>query len=116
MLLPPAAWASKTYYVSSGAGAGARQAGDDANPGTKALPFKTLPKAVAALQSGDTLVVRGSEYHTVNGLTKAQGPSLIPSGTSWGERDDPQGIPGREARHAPLHAGGCEGGRDHLPR
>ena len=59
---PPAAWASRTYNVSSGASAGARQAGDDANPGTDALPFKTLSNAVAALQSSDTLVVRGGEY------------------------------------------------------
>ncbi len=71
------------YYVSSGVGAGAQTAGNDANPGTAAQPFKTLRKAISVLGPGVTLFVRGGEYDTVNGLIDGSGNSVIPSGSSW---------------------------------
>ena len=74
---------SGSYYVSSGMGVGAQAAGNDDNPGTLAQPFKTLQKAISMLKAGNTLVVRGGEYDTVNGLTTYGGASIIPSGTSW---------------------------------
>lgn len=36
--------------------------GHDLNPGTQALPWQTMKKAVESLQPGDTLVVRGGSY------------------------------------------------------
>jgi parallel beta-helix repeat protein len=43
-----------TYYVAT--------TGDDSNPGTQTLPFKTLTKAMGVLASGDTLYIRGGTY------------------------------------------------------
>lgn len=43
---------TKIYYVSP--------AGNDANPGTAAAPFKTLTKGVSAVVAGDTLMVLGT--------------------------------------------------------
>ncbi len=42
------------YYVSL--------SGNDANAGTRASPYRTLPKGVRALAPGDTLYVRGGTY------------------------------------------------------
>lgn len=39
--------------------------GDDSNPGTVDAPWLTMKKAVASLQPGQTLFVRGGEYHSV---------------------------------------------------
>ncbi|MDQ4044485.1 MAG: DNRLRE domain-containing protein, partial [Chloroflexota bacterium] len=38
-------------------------AGDDANPGTLERPWRTLPHAIPHLRAGQTLYVRGGEYH-----------------------------------------------------
>lgn len=46
--------AGQTYYVSP--------AGSDTNPGTEAAPWKTLAKATAALQAGDTAVFEDGVY------------------------------------------------------
>jgi parallel beta-helix repeat protein len=46
--------ASNTYYVSP--------TGNDSNPGSSTAPFKTFPKAVSALQPGDTLQVLAGTY------------------------------------------------------
>src|SRR4051812_5714365 len=43
-----------TIYVSS--------AGDDANPGSLALPFKTINKAAQLAEPGDTVTVRAGIY------------------------------------------------------
>jgi len=43
-----------TYYLSP--------AGSDGNPGTSALPWKTLRKAAAAVRAGDTVIVRDGTY------------------------------------------------------
>jgi len=65
------------YYVSTD--------GNDRNTGTVRAPFKTLQKAIPLLKPGQTLIVRGGEYDTVNGLirTDGSGLSIIPSGASW---------------------------------
>lgn len=43
-----------TYYLSP--------SGSDSNPGTSALPWKTLHKAAAAVRAGDTVIVRDGTY------------------------------------------------------
>ncbi len=45
----------KSYYVST--------QGNDANPGTQALPFKTIGKAAAVVVAGDTVLIRGGTYY-----------------------------------------------------
>ena len=39
--------------------------GNDANPGSLKQPFRTLAKAAAALQPGDTCILRGGVYREV---------------------------------------------------
>ena len=60
-------WAG-TYYVSL--------AGDDAHPGTVALPFATISKGASVLTPGDKLQLMEGVY-AQNLVYK------IPSGTSW---------------------------------
>ncbi len=48
-----------TYYVSA--------EGNDANPGSLDQPWQTIQKAVNTTVAGDTILVRGGEYVTVNG-------------------------------------------------
>jgi parallel beta-helix repeat protein len=43
-----------TYYLSP--------SGSDSNPGTSALPWKTLAKAAAAVRAGDTVILRDGTY------------------------------------------------------
>lgn len=43
--------------------------GDDLNPGTIAQPFGTLAKAVAVVQPGDTIYVRGGSYSIISPIT-----------------------------------------------
>jgi hypothetical protein len=43
------------YYVATG--------GDDSNPGTAEMPWRTLTKAALEPQAGDTVLIRGGEYH-----------------------------------------------------
>ena len=50
----PVSAAANTYYVSP--------TGSDSNPGSSTAPFKTFPKAVSALQPGDTLQVLSGTY------------------------------------------------------
>ena len=83
----------QTYYVSSGVGLGAQAVGNDSNPGTVAQPFKTLQKAIPLLKPGYTLMVRGGEYDTVNGLANGSN-SIIPSGASWSNPVTIQAYPG----------------------
>lgn len=45
---------SATYYVST--------LGSDANPGTLALPFKTITKAVSVVVAGDIIYLRGGSH------------------------------------------------------
>jgi len=52
------------YYVST--------AGEDTNPGTLDLPFRTIPRAVTAANAGDTIYVRGGThvYSTTISISK----------------------------------------------
>ncbi len=43
-----------TYYVA--------ETGNDANPGTEALPFETIQKAADMVQGNDTVLIRGGTY------------------------------------------------------
>jgi len=61
-----------TYYVATD--------GDDANPGTEALPFRTLSKGVTVVGPHDTLLVKNGTY---TGSSELSG---MRSGLSW---DDP---------------------------
>jgi len=47
--------APSTYYVASG--------GDDSNPGTEALPWKTVTKAAETLVAGDTVYIKEGTYN-----------------------------------------------------
>ncbi len=57
-----------TFYVAT--------SGSDANPGTAALPFRTMYRAGSAMRAGDVVVLRAGTYQEaiVNNF---------PSGTSW---------------------------------
>lgn len=80
-----------TYYLAT--------SGNDNNPGTETLPFKTLKKAVLLLRPGDTLLIRAGEYDTGAGLSGAlshNGASIIPSGTSWGTPVTLKAYPGEK--------------------
>lgn len=57
--LPPAPQAT-TFWVDA-------QAGDDLNPGTQALPFKSLTHAVAAAGAGTTIHAAPGLYDSANG-------------------------------------------------
>ena len=57
---PEAKETGKSYYVAT--------TGDDGNPGTKAAPWKTLQKAVASVQPGDTVRIKAGEYFVGAGL------------------------------------------------
>jgi parallel beta-helix repeat protein len=52
--LTPVEAAAKTYYVAP--------TGKDTNPGTEALPFLTMQKAVNVMQPGDTTLVKNGTY------------------------------------------------------
>lgn len=43
--------------------------GNDANPGTLAMPFRTIPKAIAVAAPGDTIYVRGGAYALSNSIS-----------------------------------------------
>ncbi len=83
-----AASTANVYYVST--------VGDDRNPGTLGAPFASLRKAVSVLKPGDTLLVRGGEYDTVNGLTRDGANSAIPSGLSWNQPVTIKAYPGEQ--------------------
>ena len=50
----------RTYYVSL--------RGDDANPGTKSRPWRTIRYACSRLRAGDTLIIEPGDYGVVNGV------------------------------------------------
>lgn len=85
--VPPVVGAS--YYLATN--------GDDTNPGTLALPFKTIQKSAPLLKPGQTLIVRGGEYDTGNlSLTSDGNQTIIPSGTSWANAVTIKAYPGEK--------------------
>jgi parallel beta-helix repeat protein len=59
------------YYVSPG--------GNDSNPGTRALPFRTISKGLSMVKAGNTLYLIGGSYSEgINSRT-----ATIPCGSSW---------------------------------
>ncbi len=63
------------YFVDAGAG-------DDANDGSKAKPWRTVQHGVRRLKPGDTLYLRGGVYHETVSLTRsgtAEAPIVIAS-------------------------------------
>jgi parallel beta-helix repeat protein len=57
------AFAASVYYVAT--------TGSDSNPGTEALPWRTIQKGVSNLQPGDTLYIRGGIYQEVVYVSKS---------------------------------------------
>jgi hypothetical protein len=85
-----------SFYVSN--------AGDDANPGTLAAPFKTLAKAVPLLQPTNKLVVRQGTYDTA-GFTKQGADTIFNTGLSWTQPIQIHAAPGEKVifvRDPPL--------------
>jgi hypothetical protein len=64
-LTMPVAWAAE-YHVS--------QTGSDQAPGTAAAPFRTLAKAAAALQPGDTCMIHAGTYRETMTLPRSGEP------------------------------------------
>lgn len=67
---------SNTYYVDVN-----NPNASDNNPGTEALPFRTIQKAVTVVQAGDTILVKPGTYHELvefNGSRHAQGTASHP--------------------------------------
>ncbi len=75
--------------------------GNDTNPGTSSLPFKTIKKGVSILRPGDTLFIRGgtyAEYISSNDFK-------LPSGTSWTSAVTISGYPGETVIMRPNSTG-----------
>lgn len=64
-----------TYYV-------AKTGSDSTGTGTSTNPFKTIPKGVAKLRAGDTLIVRAGIYTETTPSKTAYGVVLQTSGTA----------------------------------
>jgi parallel beta-helix repeat protein len=60
-----------TYYVAT--------TGNDSNPGTLELPFRTIIKGVSILKPGDTAFVRAGTYREYIDTNQ----TVFPSGVSW---------------------------------
>src|SRR5208282_2262319 len=67
-----AARAGTTYYVATN--------GDDKNPGTSALPLKTIARAADLVNPGDTVLVRNGVYAERD--SQGDGVSLKRGGTA----------------------------------
>jgi Right handed beta helix region len=63
--------AATTYYVATN--------GNDANPGTLALPWRTFAKGLSILRAGDKLLIRGGVYEEAINTDSVN----FPNGTSW---------------------------------
>ena len=66
--LPSAAWATD-YYVSP--------SGNDANPGTAALPWRQISKAISVVAAGDTVYIADGTYNGALVITKT-GTAVAP--------------------------------------
>lgn len=78
---PPSPYPGGELYVVAN---GHPQA-SDANPGTEALPWRTLQHAADRLEPGDVLVVRAGSYQGFCALTGGTAESPI---TYWAEREE----------------------------
>jgi len=81
-----------TFYVSL--------TGSDGNVGTLEAPWRTLRSAVAKLQPGDTLYIRGGDYNTAADTIDSQ-TGTVPSGTSWSNAITIAGYNGEPVRLRP---------------
>jgi hypothetical protein len=59
-----------TYYVAT--------TGNDANPGTLSLPFRSVHRGISTLYAGDTLLVRGGTYNEPADVFPRSGTSAYP--------------------------------------
>jgi len=82
-ILPQASMFAATYYVDA-------LNGDDANPGTSELPWKTLGRAYtwysgtgAKVQEGDTVLFRNGSYGTFRENTSSGGSAQHYHRTNW---------------------------------
>jgi parallel beta-helix repeat protein len=64
-LTPSGVWAT-TYFVDAN-----HPNASDTNPGTEALPFKTISRATPRLQAGDTLLIRAGIYRETVTLSRS---------------------------------------------
>ncbi len=79
-----------TYYVDA-------STGNNANPGTEALPVQTLSHGASLLSAGDTLLMRGGVYGGLNANT-----DTIPTGTSWNDAPIISAYPGETVTLRPY--------------
>ncbi len=82
-----------TYYT-------AKSNGNDANPGTSSLPFKTIKKGVSVLRAGDTLFIRGGTYAEYVSSDQIS----FPAGTSWSSPVTISGYAGETVIMKPVNA------------
>lgn len=85
-------------------------AGNDANAGTQAAPWRSLRYAVAKLQAGDTLYIRGGVYTEASDTIDSQRCGCaFPSGTSWSSPITIGGYPGESVTIQPPNGSGAIG-------
>ncbi|MEI8350860.1 MAG: chitobiase/beta-hexosaminidase C-terminal domain-containing protein [bacterium] len=90
------------------------KSGDDAHPGTRMQPFKTIGKAASVMEPGDSCIVsRGLYRETIRPAKsgKAGAPLVFlpaPGETValTGVDEQPDGVPGKQVRDWGLDAGG----------
>ena len=88
----PAVAQAQTFFVATN--------GSDSNPGTEALPFKTIGKGASALTPGTTVLIKGGTYSEslISYLT------IIRSGTSWAAPVTISAYPGARVVMRPASA------------
>lgn len=108
ILLAGLAWPARAteYYV--------EKSGDDARPGTRMQPFKTIGKAASVMEPGDVCIIsRGLYRETIRPVKSGKAGAPLVFRPAPGEmvsisgEDDPVGdLSGRQAREWGLDAGG----------
>lgn len=71
----PAAQAASIYYVSP--------LGNDSNPGTEALPWRTIQRAANAVNPGDTVYVRSGVYNEAVTISRSGAPGAFITLTAY---------------------------------
>lgn len=87
--------ATPTFYASL--------SGNDANPGTIGSPFRTLNGAGPHLFPGAQLLMRGGTYN--ESVLNSQSHTVIPGGTSWGNKVRIAAYPGETVWLRPTTGG-----------